>query len=368
MVRQKEAKNAALLTAVVILLMSFTYVPDWSAVGVAEGCPLAARLVYSFFHASPVHAVVNAWCLLCIVFLYDVSIWRLLTAYIVAVAVPGFLLSEVPTVGLSCVCYFLLGSLIFEVKRKALLFVLYGSLYRGRLPVSLCQRPHSSVWLPCRAYGRLAQCPPVMLPDQEIKKAVSAILKENKRRLDAINVPFNPVSGLGSVGERVKVTISGFPIRVQWLPVKMMSVPLVRKLAECGDLDRFISETIAEDYTDEDRLKVIDAFVRVRSRHDFPFWAATFVTIQSKEPGEGEIPFKAHTSAKAVCSQIGGNASCRASYPSCASQGSSVGWLYDLADLHVLASGSSIRSPSIPLLSRRLRRHRLQSRRCMTAL
>lgn len=128
MVRQKEAKNAALLTAVVILLMSFTYVPDWSAVGVAEGCPLAARLVYSFFHASPVHAVVNAWCLLCIVFLYDVSVWRLLTAYIVAVAVPGFLLSEVPTVGLSCVCYFLLGSLIFEVKRK-LYFLSCMALY-----------------------------------------------------------------------------------------------------------------------------------------------------------------------------------------------------------------------------------------------
>lgn len=118
MVRQKEAKNAALLTAVVIILMSFTYVPDWSVVGVAGGCPLAARLVYSFFHASPVHAVVNAWCLLCIVFIYDVSIWRLLTAYIVAVVVPGFLLSDMPTVGLSCVCYFLLGSLIFEVKRK----------------------------------------------------------------------------------------------------------------------------------------------------------------------------------------------------------------------------------------------------------
>lgn len=131
-----------------------------------------------------------------------------------------------------------------------------------------------------------------MLPDQEIKKVVSEILNENKRRLDAINVPFNPVSGLGSVGERVKVVIEGFPIRVQWLPVRMMSVPLVRKLAACGDLGRFISETIAEDYTDEDRLKVIDAFVRVRSRHDFPFWAATFVTIQSKEPGQGEIPFK----------------------------------------------------------------------------
>ncbi len=126
----------------------------------------------------------------------------------------------------------------------------------------------------------------------EMNQAVSAILKENSRRLEVVNAPFNPVSGFGSVGERVKVVIDGFPIRKQWLPVKMMSVPLVRKLAEYGDLDRFIAETIKEDYTEEDKLKVIDAFVRVRSRHDFPFWAATFVTIQSKEPGEGEIPFK----------------------------------------------------------------------------
>lgn len=128
MVRQKDAKIAALLTAVVIILNSFTYVPDWSIVGVSGGSPLATRIVYSFFHASPVHAVVNAWCLLCIVFLYDVSIWRLLTAYIVAVVVPGFLLSDMPTVGLSCVCYFLLGSLIFEVKRK-LYFMSCMALY-----------------------------------------------------------------------------------------------------------------------------------------------------------------------------------------------------------------------------------------------
>lgn len=128
MVRQKKAKNAALLTVAVVLLMSFIYVPDWSAVGVAEGCPWAARLVYPFFHASQVHAVVNAWCLLCIVFLYDISIWRLLIAYIVAVVVPGCLLSDVPTVGLSCVCFFLLGSLIFEVKRK-LYFLSSMALY-----------------------------------------------------------------------------------------------------------------------------------------------------------------------------------------------------------------------------------------------
>lgn len=63
MVRQKEAKNAALLTAVVIILMSFTFVPDWSVVGIAEGAPLAARFVYSFscLHVScPCKCLVSA--------------------------------------------------------------------------------------------------------------------------------------------------------------------------------------------------------------------------------------------------------------------------------------------------------------------
>lgn len=118
MVRQKNAKSATLLTAAVVLLMSLTYIPDWSMVGVADSAALTARLVYPFFHASFLHAAVNVWCLLSIVFIHDVSLWRLLAAYVAAVLVPGFLLSDVPTVGLSCVCYFLLGSLLFEVERK----------------------------------------------------------------------------------------------------------------------------------------------------------------------------------------------------------------------------------------------------------
>ena len=113
MVQEKKAKTASLIIAVVILLGSFIYVPDWSVIGVSKGCSLVARMGYSLFHVSLFHALINAWCLLGIVFLYDISIWRLLTAYIVAVLVPEFLLSDVPTVGLSCVCYVLLGSLIF---------------------------------------------------------------------------------------------------------------------------------------------------------------------------------------------------------------------------------------------------------------
>lgn len=115
---------------------------------------------------------------------------------------------------------------------------------------------------------------------------VREIIEENNRRLAANNTPFNPVTGRGSVGERVKIVIEGFPIKTQWVPKVMMSIPLVKKLAECGSLDTFMSEFISKDYTDEDRLKVIEKFVRLRCRHDFAFWAAVYVWIKNKGGGE----------------------------------------------------------------------------------
>lgn len=115
---------------------------------------------------------------------------------------------------------------------------------------------------------------------------VKEILEENERRLAANNAPFNPVTGFGSVGEREKVSIAGFPIPTQWLPTSMMSIPLVKELAACGSLDAFMSGFISKDYTDDDRLKVIEKFVRLRCRHDFAFWAAVYVWIKNKGGGE----------------------------------------------------------------------------------
>lgn len=128
---------------------------------------------------------------------------------------------------------------------------------------------------------------------------VNEILAENSRRLALNNAPFNPLTGLGSVGDRVEVRISGFPIPVQWIPRPMLAVPLVAKLVKAGSLDAFIASDLGlcegvspNEALDDARLKVIDSFVRVRCRHDFPFWAVTFIKIQSKMPGEGEIPFR----------------------------------------------------------------------------
>lgn len=116
---------------------------------------------------------------------------------------------------------------------------------------------------------------------------IRKILEENDRRNAEVYARFNPISGYGSIGERQKVKIEGFPIRVQYLPVEMMKVPLVKQLVEYGSIELFLENIGAqkEDY-ETNRLKVIQQFVRIRCRYDFPFWAATFVYIKKKGGGE----------------------------------------------------------------------------------
>lgn len=118
------------------------------------------------------------------------------------------------------------------------------------------------------------------------EEAIQAIIKENGRRNAEIYAKFDPVSGEGSVGERKKVVIDDFPVSVQWLPVEMLRVPLVRQIVECGSVRAFLTDNLNVEYTEEDRLKVIEQFVRIRCRYDFAFWAAVFVYIKRKGGGE----------------------------------------------------------------------------------
>lgn len=116
--RKEIEKTAGLFIAVFILSAAFIYVPDWHMVGVFRGCSFLQRVGYPFFHASFIHAAINAWCFLSVLFLHDVELWRMAVAYIIAVAAPECVLSSVPTVGLSSVCFALLGSIAFQVRRK----------------------------------------------------------------------------------------------------------------------------------------------------------------------------------------------------------------------------------------------------------
>ena len=118
------------------------------------------------------------------------------------------------------------------------------------------------------------------------EKAIQEIITENERRNAEIYAKFDPVTGDGSVGERKKIVIGDFPIHTQWIPVEMMKVPLVRQLVECGSIRAFLTDCMEVEYSEADRLKVIEQFVRLRYRYDFPFWAAMLVYIKNKDGGE----------------------------------------------------------------------------------
>lgn len=119
-----------------------------------------------------------------------------------------------------------------------------------------------------------------------MQKEVINILKENDKRNADVYQKFDPISGIGSIGERVEVRIDGFPLETQYIPAEMHSIPLVKLLIKCGSIIKFLTEELEVEYSEEDRLKVIEQFVRLRCRYDFAFWAALYVYIKNKGGGD----------------------------------------------------------------------------------
>lgn len=119
-----------------------------------------------------------------------------------------------------------------------------------------------------------------------IDTEIAALLAENDRRNEIMFAKFDPVTGEGSIGKRVRVSIADFAIPVQWLPVEMMDIPLVKKLVKAGSIDKFLSSVMHVEPNDDDFIKVSRTLIRLRYKHDFPFWAATLVYIHNKDAGK----------------------------------------------------------------------------------
>lgn len=126
----------------------------------------------------------------------------------------------------------------------------------------------------------------------ETDPEISRILAIDRQRDCKMFAPFNPITGEGSVGKRIRVEIPDFPMPVQWLPASMAENPLVRALVDNRGIDGLVRNVLGEDPSPEAREAVLDRYVRLRSRHDFPFWAATFVYIKNKEVGEPDCLFR----------------------------------------------------------------------------
>ena len=70
------------------------------------------------------------------------------------------------------------------------------------------------------------------------------ILLENEHRRSIFFANFNPITGEGSVGKRVKLSIPDFPIQIQYLPEEMMDEPFVKALQKAGSVERLIKDVL----------------------------------------------------------------------------------------------------------------------------
>jgi hypothetical protein len=118
-----------------------------------------------------------------------------------------------------------------------------------------------------------------------VSDEVAKIIALNRQRNAEIHAKFNPITGEGSIGDRKKIEIEDFPFPVQYVPVSMLNVPLVQKILKAGSIRKFLENCMGVAYSEEDKEKVIEQFVRVRSKHDFAFWAAAYVFIKQKGGG-----------------------------------------------------------------------------------
>ena len=105
---ERKTKWVALayVTALAVIYASGIDCTDYALCGTFS---LSRHLLYHHFHASIWHLLCNAWCLLTIVFMWNTSLAKLCTAYIIASTYPYELFSTQPTVGISGLIYVLVG-------------------------------------------------------------------------------------------------------------------------------------------------------------------------------------------------------------------------------------------------------------------
>lgn len=109
---REQKKDIALIISAILLVLS---VMNIHVNGICKGCSIIDRLTYSFYHANIVHACINIYVYLGMVFLLGSSMLDMVVAYIICVCVPPLMLTHTTTIGLSGFVYALIGLKTFYV-------------------------------------------------------------------------------------------------------------------------------------------------------------------------------------------------------------------------------------------------------------
>ena len=103
--------------------------------------------------------------------------------------------------------------------------------------------------------------------------STSDIIHENKKRLAAINAPYNQITGEGCTGPRTPVEIKNCPIPRLWLPDSMLDNPTVETLIDKGFTTLLTQAGIP--ITPQTLNQMWEDFSRIRLEYDFEFFAGT---------------------------------------------------------------------------------------------
>ncbi len=164
------AKATSLVVSLVTLLLSVAGaigLLSFDGVGILPGGPLWCRLVHPFVHAGVLHALLNVYVFLQLVFFFPVRLRHLLLAYVVSCSCPEMLALWSPSLlhglflhgscvaGLSGVVFFLLGLVTVHVARPLrFCMVLLGWQFFGMTLGTMAVGMH----LYCYVIGVLAGC------------------------------------------------------------------------------------------------------------------------------------------------------------------------------------------------------------------
>lgn len=117
------------------------------------------------------------------------------------------------------------------------------------------------------------------------------LIRENLRRNREIFEGFNPITGRGAPGPRVKVTIPDSPIKVQYMPERCVKHNiLIKRLIKHGTIRKYITDEMGWEYSAERWQDVVCAMMLARSEEDPAFYFAINYKIVDKNEGT-IIPF-----------------------------------------------------------------------------
>lgn len=113
---------------------------------------------------------------------------------------------------------------------------------------------------------------------------VDKIIAENKKHVDALFSDYDPITGLGSPIERVRLNLTDDGRHIL-IPKYIASASAIADILAYDNLEKYIEAKHL------DRDEVFDIITRLRIKYDFEYWAATCATIFDKTTSQ-EVKFK----------------------------------------------------------------------------